>query len=416
MDFINLLANVNPDSPLAGVRLERPAAVDNAQESFYALMQPDEPGAFSHGERFAVGSYVATVLQVRTAGTYYSELMLDVEDRELRDAVLEAAERDRSSGPYGVYRESGLTSESEPGGVAVHDPAVFGERLAAALDVAHLLTFHPRDSRPEVLGRLARGGWGLDEAVSLYQLVSFLNFQLRVIHALQVINGQPEVHEPARLEGEEARWGGEGGSFEVSRPDGIASPERFVAHPLRWVPWAEPIPENELTDTQRDALVEPSRAANPYFRLLARDPDALKARTLTDNDIFYNTEGGAGRAERELAAAVVSRYNGCTFCASVHAGRAIEESGREDEVKSLLERGVRADLSDPLWNAVRDAAVALTTSPMRFDEDTVTKFADLDVDATYVLDIVNAAAFFNWANRLMLGLGEPEVPRPYRDK
>ena len=112
----------------------------------------------------------------------------------------------------------------------------------------------------------------------------------------------------------------------------------------------------------------------------------------------------------------MSRYNGCTFCASVHAGRAIEESGREDEVKSLLERGVRADLSDPLWNAVRDAAVALTTSPMRFDEDTVTKFADLDVDATYVLDIVNAAAFFNWANRLMLGLGEPEVPRPYRDK
>ena len=28
--------------------------------------------------------------------------------------------------------------------------------------------------------------------------------------------------------------------------------------------------------------------------------------------------------------------------------------------------------------------------------------------------VINAAAFFNWANRLMLSLGEPELPKRFR--
>jgi uncharacterized peroxidase-related enzyme len=66
-------------------------------------------------------------------------------------------------------------------------------------------------------------------------------------------------------------------------------------------------------------LVDASRAKSPYFRLLARDPDILGARTRTDKDIFYNPEAGLPRAERELSAAAASRYNGCIYCASVHA-------------------------------------------------------------------------------------------------
>ncbi|RIJ53636.1 alkylhydroperoxidase domain protein, partial [Clavibacter phaseoli] len=31
-----------------------------------------------------------------------------------------------------------------------------------------------------------------------------------------------------------------------------------------------------------------------------------------------------------------------------------------------------------------------------------------------VVDVINGAAFFNWANRLMLSLGEPEVPASRR--
>ncbi|MCT9819152.1 alkylhydroperoxidase domain protein [Microbacterium sp. W1N] len=194
----------------------------------------------------------------------------------------------------------------------------------------------------------------------------------------------------------------------------LARPEAFTAQGLGWVPWLLPVAEDELTDLQRDALIEPARAKMPYFRLLARDPEALRARTLTDLDIFFNTTGGIGRAERELAAAATSRRNGCVFCASVHAAAAIRESGREREVQQLLDEGVDTDLGDPTWNAVVAASVALAETPLSFGQGDIAALRGAGLGDAEIVDVVNGAAFFNWANRLMLSLGEPEVPSRQR--
>jgi len=190
----------------------------------------------------------------------------------------------------------------------------------------------------------------------------------------------------------------------------LARPDAFTQEGLGWVPWLLPVAEDELTDAQRDALIEPARAKMPYFRLLARDPEALRARTLTDLDIFYNVTGGIGRAERELAAAATSRHNGCVFCASVHAAAATRESGREADVQRLLDEGVDADLGDETWNAVVAASVALADTPLAFDESDIARLRAAGLDDAEIVDVIGGAAFFNWANRLMLSLGEPEVP------
>lgn len=190
----------------------------------------------------------------------------------------------------------------------------------------------------------------------------------------------------------------------------LARPDAFTQEGLGWVPWLLPVAEDELTDAQRDALIEPARAKMPYFRLLARDPEALRARTLTDLDIFYNVTGGIGRAERELAAAATSRHNGCVFCASVHAAAATRESGREADVQRLLDEGVDADLGDETWNAVVAASVALADTPLAFGESDIARLRAAKLDDVEIVDVIGGAAFFNWANRLMLSLGEPEVP------
>lgn len=145
----------------------------------------------------------------------------------------------------------------------------------------------------------------------------------------------------------------------------LARPDRFTQEGLGWVPLLAPVAEDDLTAEQHDALIQPARAKMPYFRLLARDPAALRASTLTDLDIF-NTSGGVGRAERELAAAATSRRNGCVFCASVHAAAATRESGRGDDVQRLLDEGVEADLGDERWNAVVAASVSLAETPLAF--------------------------------------------------
>jgi len=190
---------------------------------------------------------------------------------------------------------------------------------------------------------------------------------------------------------------------------GHNAPVAFTQEQLAWLPWLEPFPAEELTDRHWAGLVDASRAKSPYFMLLAHDPDILGARTRTDKDIFYNTSAGLPRPERELAAAAASRYNGCIYCASVHARFASQFSKRTEDVQKLLDGGVGVDLGER-WNAIVAASVALSATPMTFGTEHVERLRAAGLDDLSIMDAINSAAFFNWANRLMLSLGEPEAP------
>lgn len=426
-DIIDALADV---PSVTDLRAGRAQARENAQRAFAALLEPDEPGGFTQAERYAVAAFTALLHDEQRAVVFYLELLSDETDEIHAGMVAKLARAAAGTGPYGVYRENGLEGESEPGAWFDGDAAAekVGGRLAAAFGLAHLLVLHPRDARPGIWEPLAEAGWTTDEAVSLAQLIAFLAFQLRVVRGLRVLAGAAGGGASAATRERGAAGDADAGAGAASESDvegsgdlplttypDIHAPERFVSHALGWHAWLEPVAERELTEAQIDSLIKPERARQPYFRLLARDPEALRARTLTDLDIFYNTDGGLGRAEREFAAAVTSRFNGCVYCASVHAGRTLAEStGREDDVERLLAEGPGAEAGSATWNAVRDAAVALSSTPARFAAAHVRALEEAGLDKASVLDVINAVAFFNWANRLMLGLGEPEVPRRFR--
>jgi alkylhydroperoxidase domain protein len=189
-------------------------------------------------------------------------------------------------------------------------------------------------------------------------------------------------------------------------PPPHTEPVVFTRDQLDWLPWLEPMAEENLTARHMAGLVDAARAKSAYFRLLVRDPEVLEARTRTDKDIFYNPEAGLPRAERELAAAATSRLNGCIYCASVHARFAAIYSQRVDDVQALLDKGVSVDL-DARWNAIVAASVALTALPITFGPEHVDRLRSVGLDELAIVDVINAASFFNWANRLMLSLGEP---------
>ncbi|MCW3492493.1 alkylhydroperoxidase domain protein [Microbacterium sp. SSM24] len=186
-------------------------------------------------------------------------------------------------------------------------------------------------------------------------------------------------------------------------------PHAFTRAEVGWVPWLEPFPADELTERHYDGLVDRPRASSDYFRLLVRDPEILRARTLVDKDIFYNVGEGLPRAERELAAAAASRVNGCVFCASVHARFAAHYSKRADLVDLLLDEGISAELGER-WDAIVAASAALTATPIAFDAVHVQRLRDAGLDDLEISDVIHAAAFFNWANRLMLSIGRPVAP------
>jgi alkylhydroperoxidase domain protein len=192
---------------------------------------------------------------------------------------------------------------------------------------------------------------------------------------------------------------------QVIRDSDIVRPNVFTQDMLGWTPWLEPKPIEALTDADRDAL-KGRRVDNPYFRLLVRDSVVLGARTRADIDIFTNEDGGLPRPERELSAAAASRTNGCLYCASVHSRAATELSGRRDDVQRLLDEGIDSE-QDERWTALIEAAAALTATPSHFGPAHIAALREVGFDDQAIVDAIQSAAFFNWANRLMLSLGEP---------
>jgi alkylhydroperoxidase domain protein len=180
--------------------------------------------------------------------------------------------------------------------------------------------------------------------------------------------------------------------------------EGFTRDELGWKPWIVPFEAADATEEQR-AVLPGRRLESPYFRLLALDPAVLGERTATDMGIFYTHEG-LPRAERELSATVTSRVNGCIYCASVHSRQAANISKRVDDVQRLLDEGITAEL-DERWRALTDLAAALTVTPPAATQAHVRRLRELGLEDLEILDAMQAAAFFSWANRLMLTLGEP---------
>ncbi|MEU0545308.1 peroxidase-related enzyme [Nocardia sp. NPDC005978] len=194
---------------------------------------------------------------------------------------------------------------------------------------------------------------------------------------------------------------------EVRSVDSARRPAGFTQAQLDWVPWVEPIKLAEA-DERQAPLLAGDRGVGPYFRLLARNVNVLEHRSGNDKEIFYG-RAGVGRAERELAATVTSRHNGCEYCASVHSRFTSALSKREADVQRLLDTGNGVRI-DERWDAIIDFVDALAANPPRAERSHIDRLRELGFTGSEIHDLVLSTASFSWANRLMLTLGEPEVP------
>ncbi|PXA85226.1 alkylhydroperoxidase [Caulobacter sp. D4A] len=183
------------------------------------------------------------------------------------------------------------------------------------------------------------------------------------------------------------------------------STPRFKVKALSWSPYIEPVDVATATEEQLAAMqVTPSNTkVSPYVRTLAHDPESYVARTKLFNAIMY-AKGGLDRAERELGALVASAVNRCVYCASVHARRYVELSGREDVVEEVYVRGLEGPF-DARTQAIVDFCRALSETPSRATKEQVQALRDHGMSKAEIVDLIHSAAIFGWANRLMHTLG-----------
>ena len=186
---------------------------------------------------------------------------------------------------------------------------------------------------------------------------------------------------------------------------------RFTLKPVGWRPRLDPVKAETATPAQLAALeaCPPAQRRSTYFLTLAHDPGSLGERGALFNIVMY-AEGGLDRADRELATAVVSMVNGCVYCTSVHAKRFVELTGEEGAMQRILDEGW-VEEPDPRRRAVAAFAEALTRDPGAVGPAQLAPLRAAGLDELEILDLIHAVAMFANANRLMLSLGDPLLPK-----
>ena len=184
----------------------------------------------------------------------------------------------------------------------------------------------------------------------------------------------------------------------------------FTNATLGWKAWLDVVSLESATPEQIAVLEEshPKAKVSDYYLFLVHQPEVLKQRSVAFNAIMY-APGGMPRAERELGATVVSRINGCVYCASVHAQRFEQLAKRTDAIIEVFNDPHAAGTSER-ERAIVQFSIDLTNSPDNVSPASIQALKNVGLSDLEILDLMHSVAIFAWANRLMLNLGEPVFP------
>jgi len=241
----------------------------------------------------------------------------------------------------------------------------------------------------EQIDELTRAGRTVGAIVLLAQAAGFLSYLSRVLYGLSMLIEQ----KPENKDANEA-------PLVPHRPE-------FTMQPLHWEPWLPSVQLDMASYDQLQALEQCGaiQRDSSYFRLLAHHPASLTARTVLYNGILFD-RGGLSRTEREFATVAVSRFNGCVYCASIHARRYAQLARTSEDVEAFLQIGASRALPARL-QAIAAFAEKLSALPGSIAYADGAVLRRLEFAPVELLDLVHASAMFAWANRLMLTLGSP---------
>ena len=146
-------------------------------------------------------------------------------------------------------------------------------------------------------------------------------------------------------------------------------------------------------------------AVDDILKTHSVNPPAIEAHVAIAASALH-ADSDLSRTEREIIGVVVSLVNGCEYCLNHHAN-ALDRLLPEDRraiVEPLATDGDTAGLNK------REAAIAKYAQKLTIDAGGMTggdvgalKGAGLDARAVH--DVVHAAAYCAYANRIALGLG-----------
>ncbi|MFP3871998.1 MAG: peroxidase-related enzyme [Candidatus Natronoplasma sp.] len=160
--------------------------------------------------------------------------------------------------------------------------------------------------------------------------------------------------------------------------------------------------EGELEEIY-DTLKESRGKVSNILKVHSLNPRAMKAHLDLYMSVMFK-DTSLSRKEGEMIAVVVSAANGCEYCVAHHS-EALDHYWRDEErVKALAEDHNSLELSEK-HDRMLNFAEKLTLDPDSMKEEDADVLRDVDFNDQDILNIALITGYFNFVNRIALGLG-----------
>ncbi len=171
---------------------------------------------------------------------------------------------------------------------------------------------------------------------------------------------------------------------------------------------ALPVPEPaDLDDDLRkymDVCREKLGHVPNVVRAVSFRPAKLRTFIAKYNELMLSEDGALSRLEREMVAVVVSCANRCVYCVTAH-GQAVREFSGDPVLGDILSVNYREAELTRRQRSMLDHAWKLTVAPAEVGEEDRAQLREAGLADEEIFDLTDVVAYFNFTNRMALGLG-----------
>jgi len=176
--------------------------------------------------------------------------------------------------------------------------------------------------------------------------------------------------------------------------------------------WIKTVPYAEATGklkTLYDRVKGPDDNVDNIMMSHSLRPHTMEGHMTIYKNVLHHTGNTLPKWFLELIGVWVSALNECDYCVEHHfAGmkRLLNDDPRADTLREAIEDG-DVDVA-PLKDAEKMAlgyAAMLTLTPSKIPEEAIKALRSVGFDDGEILEINQVTAYFNYANRTVLGLG-----------
>jgi uncharacterized peroxidase-related enzyme len=175
--------------------------------------------------------------------------------------------------------------------------------------------------------------------------------------------------------------------------------------------WIRTIPYEEAEGKVKDLyerIKGPNNNVDNIMMAHSLRPHSMEGHMALYKNVLHHSRNTLPKWLLEAIGVCVSIINQCEYCIEHHyegMRKLIEDDQRSQSIRKALEKGEPSRVFESKELATINYAVKLTINPHDISPEDIEKLRINNVEDGEILEINQVAAYFAYANRMVLGLG-----------